>query len=99
MRPDGSRRCLACQARRMGGYQRKFLYRLTEDEYQRKFAEQGGLCDMCRQEALSCVDHDHESSRVRGLLCRRCNLYLGYIETTPSIVKMANDYLHRWGSR
>jgi Recombination endonuclease VII len=41
-----------------------------------------------------CVDHDHSTGQVRGLLCKRCNYALGLLEDTKSLVR-AVEYLHR----
>lgn len=38
--------------------------------------EQGGKCWICEidlSEAVACLDHDHETGRVRGVLCNNCN--------------------------
>lgn len=44
------------------------------------------------------VDHDHESGRVRGLLCRACNLILGHAGDSRSVLMSAIEYLrvHAW---
>lgn len=45
------------------------------------------------------VDHCHESTRVRGLLCFHCNSALGYFRDSPERLLAAVRYLeeHRWG--
>lgn len=38
--------------------------------------EQGGQCPLCRRGLTvetGCMDHDHITGRVRGILCRGCN--------------------------
>lgn len=56
---------------------------VTDQEYARLFAEQGGVCAICggtpkrlkkdgTPYALQ-ADHDHRTGAVRGLLCHRCN--------------------------
>lgn len=42
----------------------------------RILAEQGGVCPLCRQEiqdGMACLDHDHTTGEIRGVLCRNCN--------------------------
>ena len=40
-----------------------------------------------------CVDHCHESMRVRGILCRSCNSGLGYFKDSENLLKLAVKYL------
>jgi len=40
------------------------------------YMEQHGRCAVCKRaytQELLCIDHDHETQLIRGLLCRRCN--------------------------
>ena len=59
---------------------------ITPDDYVHMLATQGGRCALCpatkntQTGGRLCVDHDHTTGRVRGLLCRTCNVMLGYIE-------------------
>lgn len=51
-------------------------------------------CEICGSEARLDIDHDHETGRVRGVLCRRCNLGLGFLENDNFLTK-AVAYLAR----
>lgn len=44
------------------------------------------------------VDHDHQSGRVRGLLCNACNTAIGRLEEDPSRFDAAASYLKNGGS-
>jgi hypothetical protein len=39
------------------------------------------------------IDHDHETGRVRGLLCAPCNVALGMMENDPARLRAAADYI------
>lgn len=41
------------------------------------------------------VDHDHETGKVRGLLCHHCNTMLGLARDSPKTLASAIDYLKR----
>lgn len=61
---------------------------------------QGGRCALCRGgfgRFRPDVDHDHATGRIRGMLCRRCNVSLGYVERL-GFLSAALDYLERNGS-
>lgn len=64
-------------------------YGLTLDQYDKMFVVQNGVCAICGKSGIIknqwdtmrlAVDHDHQTGRVRGLLCNRCNLGVGYVE-------------------
>lgn len=76
-------------------HKRKMLYGLTDAQYREMLENQGGLCAICtlpmHPSYGTCVDHDHETGQVRGLLCRSCNVKLGVYENSP--VDSFKEYL------
>lgn len=40
-----------------------------------------------------CLDHCHNTGAVRGLICRTCNLLLGYSKDNRQILQAAINYL------
>lgn len=71
----------------------------TEVKYQELFATQGGCCACCHTPLAVLrgknlvVDHCHETSKIRGLLCHNCNLGLGNFKDDPNILRAAADYI------
>ncbi len=64
-------------------------YGLTQERYLSMIEAQKNLCAICGQPerrsirgepAPLCIDHDHTTGRVRGLLCHACNIALVYVE-------------------
>lgn len=39
------------------------------------------------------IDHKHGTTHVRGLLCHRCNLGLGYFNDDPALLRLAAIYI------
>lgn len=81
----------------------KHRYGIAAAEYDAMLAEQGGRCAICREyptkrntrahwDGKLCVDHDHETGRIRGLLCNDCNLVAGYGKS-PVVLRAAANYL------
>lgn len=56
-------------------YKRK--YGLTIEELEQLKTAQEGLCKICKRAVPLVVDHCHQTGKIRGLLCRLCNLGLG----------------------
>jgi hypothetical protein len=51
------------------------------------------VCVICGTEAGLCVDHSHQTNRVRGMLCGPCNKGLGFFRDNPSLLYRAADYV------
>lgn len=57
-------------------------YGLSREELDALVERSGNACEICRasfEETKRCIDHDHITGDVRGLLCRKCNAALGLI--------------------
>jgi hypothetical protein len=39
------------------------------------------------------IDHDHETGKVRGMLCFPCNAALGQLQDDPTIIRRAAEYV------
>ena len=83
------------RADRAGHLKRK--YGLTIQQYDTLLAEQGGGCAICgrkpRPDISLHVDHDHETGRLRGILCFRCNNALGDYDDDAALLQQALGYL------
>lgn len=82
-------------AAKVRGYVRKWTYGITYEEHERMYREQGGLCLGCKKRDAVCVDHDHVTGLVRGLLCKPCNSALGFAEDSVDILTGLAAYLDR----
>lgn len=78
----------------------KERYGITMEQYGLLLAKQGGGCAICgrtqtwvtKKGSLS-VDHDHQTGKIRGLLCHPCNRALGFFREDPDLIQHALDYL------
>lgn len=81
--------------RREEGYKSKLRERgIDMEKYQQMVDERCGRCDICGDAMMpACVDHDHITGQVRGLLCDNCNVGIGRLKDRHDIVSRAADYL------
>lgn len=74
-------------------------YGISLADYDRMYEEQDGACAICRLPQNSkrntrfCVDHDHDTGCVRGLLCDSCNRGIGLLKDDPRLLDRAAQYL------
>jgi hypothetical protein len=71
----------------------KRKYGLTLETYEDLLASQRGGCAICGNPDADNVDHDHETGRVRGILCWDCNIAIGKFEDDEDRLVAAATYL------
>lgn len=84
-------------------------YNLTPEQFDEMWEIQGGRCLIClrmpkakmimKGQKLSHalhIDHDHQTNRVRALLCESCNRGLGFFFDDPDLLLAAAAYLQKW---
>jgi hypothetical protein len=79
----------------------KYDYGITPEQYDALLQEQNGLCAICKERPVAklCVDHDHPTELIRGLLCRLCNLGLGHFKDDIARLRAAIVYLEAFEAR
>lgn len=70
----------------------KHKYGLTLEQYDSLIAKG---CAVCLTHRELCVDHDHETGVVRGVLCRKCNTAIGLMQDSPDNLFRAFEYLEK----
>lgn len=72
------------------------LYGITQEEYEAFLLKQNNKCAICKCELdmgkRTCIDHCHNSKKVRGILCWSCNVGLGHFKDNPNLLKQAAIY-------
>lgn len=63
------------------------------EDYHRLLSLQGNACAICKEQKKLVVDHDHQTGKVRGLLCTACNNGLGVFSDNSIRLRIAVDYL------
>lgn len=88
------RQCRECRKRAVFVSRLK-RHNLQEDIYNKLFYEQEGKCAICKSEKITDIDHCHDLNEVRGLLCKSCNLGLGFFKNNVTFMKSAIEYLDK----
>lgn len=91
------RKCKACFIRlgTLGKYQ------LSIGQFNSLIEQQNGKCDICgcsmgqTRYTQPCVDHNHSTGKVRGILCHGCNTALGFLKESPIRLAAALAYLEK----
>jgi Recombination endonuclease VII len=69
---------------------------VSKEQYASLFEIQKGCCAICGEVEKGkrlCVDHDHKTGRVRGLLCHGCNFMLGHAKDCPERLRNGLKYI------
>lgn len=77
----------------------KYRYNLSIEDYVIMYNKQGCKCAICKRDYPLggkkglYVDHDHNTCKVRGLLCSSCNSAIGKLRESETILINAIAYL------
>lgn len=76
-------------------YQIKTIYGVTREEYNTLKIKFNNTCGICKKKPKYnlAIDHCHKTGKIRGLLCRKCNSAIGFLNDDPNLVKAALEYL------
>ena len=84
-------------------YRLKRTFGISLVDYDAMLEAQGGGCAICGQTPKEegrrlCVDHDHKTGEVRGLLCNICNRCIGFLQDDSELCRQMMLYLRSYGS-
>ena len=80
-------------------------YNIHPNEYYKKLKDQNYSCDICGEKETTlfhnipgrvkklAVDHDHNTGKIRGLLCNKCNTVLGRLNEDVVLIQKMINYL------
>ena len=93
-------RCEECRAWRRPHARRKWLkanYGLTVEDFDNMLTAQDNKCGACGDtfvdQKSTHVDHCHSTGKIRGLLCRDCNIALGLLKDDPERIQGLKNYI------
>jgi len=91
--------CKACSDKRTTENGRKRMG-LSPTAYADLLVSQGNCCAICGTEKSGKkdfhLDHDHSTGKVRGILCRACNLMIGHANDSVLTLRNAALYLEKY---
>jgi len=79
-------------------------YGISYEVFLRILEIQDSTCAICKaaisheesqEKSAACIDHSHETGRVRGILCLSCNIALGRAQDDPEVLRSAVRYLRK----
>lgn len=69
----------------------KYNYNLTEEEYEAL----PKACEVCGSTKNLCIDHNHITGKVRGVLCSRCNSALDLLGDSKEVILKLASYIEK----
>lgn len=77
----------------------KMYYGISKHDFYFLLKKQKHKCSICGYKQYPydkkwpCVDHDHKTKRIRGLLCAMCNKGIGFFKDDITLLEKAIKYL------
>jgi hypothetical protein len=74
-------------------YNYKNKYGITKEEYKELLKKYDYKCGICGSNENLCIDHNHTSGEIRGILCKKCNSAIGLFQDDINNLTTAIQYL------
>ena len=76
-------------------------YQITDEQIDTMYKKADNKCQICHEQTEHgsskyrdlVIDHNHETGKVRGILCSWCNSALGHFKDDPKRLTNAIEYL------
>ena len=68
-------------------------YGLSEKQHKELLDDKNNQCQICGVNEDLVVDHCHETKKVRGVLCKKCNIGIGNLNDSEQLIYKALMYL------
>jgi hypothetical protein len=75
---------------------RKHKYGITPSDFENLLIQSEGKCMICKEsfgKGKVCIDHNHTTGKVRGVVCDSCNKGLGFFKDNSIVLDTAIQYL------
>jgi len=78
----------------------KRFWNMTTEQYDSMLQKQNGTCAICDKTESNphkrlCIDHDHTTGKIRGLLCDNHNRAMGLFKDSIADMQKAIEYLKK----
>lgn len=93
--------CKSCE--RVASKERKYKqrYSITIEQKEDMVRQQENKCACCNNtfrdtsRGHACIDHDHQTGKVRDILCDRCNTALGWVQEDIELCENLIAYIRK----
>lgn len=76
-----------------------WLYGASVEQIEQLYKDFNYECAICHTTIDLCVDHNDETKKLRGILCKGCNLLIGHAKEQIALLFEAIQYLYKYGSK
>ena len=90
---DKNNICKKCACKGSRSSKIKCKYNLTVEDYNILLESVNNKCEICGSGIGLCVDHNHSTGEIRGILCFKCNSAIGFLEDDINKLSKAIEYL------
>lgn len=97
-------RCKSCNQKKITSIIRYKNTGCSQEYYDILYKRQSGCCAICNTHVSMlkknlAADHCHETGEIRGLLCTKCNMGIGYFDDDVVLLESAISYLKKGRSQ